>query len=190
MAFVGVPCRSSADVELKRPIRLFVEKTYGSATLDAVSASIEKLNDLRRGTIQRLRDRTLSAAHQIAKIILKSSRGTKVRNGETSSVEQHHKSFDLWSKRLNTTLTWSTKTTLVKRTNESPDVWNSAFAMIKKTIEKLFLVSFPSVSSHLDFLSDRRKEKSFPAPQMMLKKTRIQKKHQHFIAEFMRHDSH
>ncbi|OON21579.1 BRO1-like domain protein [Opisthorchis viverrini] len=66
MAFVGVPCRSSADVELKRPIRLFVEKTYGSATLDAVSASIEKLNDLRRGTIQRLRDRTLSAAHQIA----------------------------------------------------------------------------------------------------------------------------
>ncbi|TGZ66406.1 hypothetical protein CRM22_005345 [Opisthorchis felineus] len=66
MTFVGVPCRSSSDVELKRPIRLFVEKTYGSATLDAVSPSIEKLNDLRRGTIQRLRDRTLTAAQQIA----------------------------------------------------------------------------------------------------------------------------
>ncbi|KAF6778551.1 hypothetical protein AHF37_02065 [Paragonimus kellicotti] len=64
--FVSVPCRSSSDVDLKKPIRRFIEKTYGSSMCDSVSPALDTLQELRKTALQRLRDKTLSAAKQVA----------------------------------------------------------------------------------------------------------------------------
>ncbi|KAF8561452.1 hypothetical protein P879_08519 [Paragonimus westermani] len=64
--FVSVPCRSSSDVDLKKPIKSFIEKTYGSSMCDSVSPALDTLQELRKTALQRLRDKSLSAAKQVA----------------------------------------------------------------------------------------------------------------------------
>ncbi|CAL8084218.1 unnamed protein product [Calicophoron daubneyi] len=65
MTFLSVPVRTTVDVDMKKPLCRVIAANYGTVTQE-VNASIDKLSDMRHNMLLRMRDKTITAAKQIA----------------------------------------------------------------------------------------------------------------------------